>query len=313
MRQRALGRTGLEVSELGLGTWGLSGDGYGHVDEAEGRAVLERALVMGVDLIETAASYARGHMETRIGEVLAGDRQALVVTKWGTDQSHDPARKCFDADFLRRVADESLGRLGPGTRVVALLHNPSRRALDAGATSVLASMQKEGRLSSWGVSAGSVDVARRALELGAPVVSLTYNLLEVGTLRALEAELGKAGAGVLVHSVLAYGLLTGRWSMGKEFSAGDHRAERWPDGSLRARLRHLDALRPLVSGDIPSLRAAAVRYALTPSCVSSVLLGPRSVAQLDQLVRDAQADPPYFSEQKLSGLEGRLSHLGVSR
>ncbi|HSC89895.1 MAG TPA: aldo/keto reductase [Polyangiaceae bacterium] len=314
MRERSLGSSGLRSSELCLGTWGLSGEAYGPVSEEEARAVLERAVALGITSFETASSYARGKVESWLGEVLAAQPGALVFTKWGTDREPRPPRKDFGRDFLARTADASLERLGSGARVVALLHNPSLRALQAGeATGYLEELRAAGRIASWGVSAGSLEVAQASLDAGAPLLSISYNLLEVGLLRALSRRLETEGQGLLVHSVLAYGLLTGRWTHGQTFGFGDHRAERWPGSTLRARLRHLDALRPLVSGEVPSLRAAALRFALTPDVVSAAVIGPHSTAQLDQLVRDAQPERPYFPEQKLSGLEGRLSHLGIPR
>ena len=86
MRCRVLGCTGIELSELGLGTWGLSGDGYGAVSEADQDSVIDRARALGITLFETADSYAHGGMESRLGRLLAGDDAARVVTKLGTDR-----------------------------------------------------------------------------------------------------------------------------------------------------------------------------------------------------------------------------------
>ena len=85
MRLRNLGRTGLRVSEMGLGTWGLSGDAYGPVDDAERELVLRRALEMGLTLLDTADVYGAGRMERLIGRVLGEGLDAVVVTKGGTD------------------------------------------------------------------------------------------------------------------------------------------------------------------------------------------------------------------------------------
>ena len=71
MRKRPLGSTGISVSELGLGTWGLSGDGYTAVPEVEQDAVIDRALALGVTLFETADSYGKGAMEKKLGERLS--------------------------------------------------------------------------------------------------------------------------------------------------------------------------------------------------------------------------------------------------
>ena len=75
MRRRPLGKTGLSVTELSLGTWGLSGDGYGPVAESEQDKVIDRARALGVNLFETADGYAGGAMERRLGE---RDRKSVV-------------------------------------------------------------------------------------------------------------------------------------------------------------------------------------------------------------------------------------------
>ena len=77
MRRRPLGNTGMKVTELCLGTWGLSGDGYGPVNEAEQDRVIDRARALGIRLFETADSYAHGAMERRLGERLGEDWQVL--------------------------------------------------------------------------------------------------------------------------------------------------------------------------------------------------------------------------------------------
>lgn len=314
MRQRELGTTGLSVTELGLGTWGLAGEAYGPVAAGESLQVIERARAMGLTLFETSTNYATGRLEEELGQVLKGDEQSVIVTKWGTDETAKPKRKCFDASFLHKTSEDSLRRLGNPTRVVALLHNPSLRSMEDGtAVNLMRTWTQEKRLASWGVSTSDTAVADAALRAEAPVLSLPYNILHVDPLRSLSEKLAKSKTGVLVHSVLAYGLLVGRWSPSKEFPASDHRAQRWPDGALRGRLRQLDAVRPLVSGEVTTMRAAALRFALCPEVVSGVILGPRAAAQLDQLVREGQAEPPYLSPPKLSGLEGRLSHLNLPR
>src|SRR3954463_1216432 len=100
MRKRPLGNTGLSVTELGLGTWGLSGDGYSPVPEADQDAVIDRALALGVRLFDTADSYAKGGMEARLGERLEKHPDAIIVTKVGTDREATPPRKSFAAQFI---------------------------------------------------------------------------------------------------------------------------------------------------------------------------------------------------------------------
>jgi aryl-alcohol dehydrogenase-like predicted oxidoreductase len=83
MRRRRLGKTGLEIPELCLGTWGLSGDAYGAVEETEQDQVIERALALGVTAFETADAYAKGAMESRLGRLLEKHDEAVVITKVG--------------------------------------------------------------------------------------------------------------------------------------------------------------------------------------------------------------------------------------
>src|SRR5690606_37455418 len=129
MRKRTLGKTGLVVSELGLGTWGLSGDAYGPVAPAEQAALIERARMVGVTFFETADCYASGKMEEQLGERLGEDASVTVATKWGTDRSGTVARKRFDEKYLRGACGRSLERLKRSVIPLGLLHNPSVKTL----------------------------------------------------------------------------------------------------------------------------------------------------------------------------------------
>src|SRR5215469_10875243 len=159
MRSRPLGKTGLRVSEMGLGTWGLSGDGYGPVDEATQQRVIERALEMGFSIVDTADAYGGGRMEQMLGRVLADRRDVVVVTKGGTDRTTSPARKRFDGPYLRERVESSLRRLAREHIDLYLLHNPTEQALSGGeAVDELTRLKQEGKIGAWGVSAGSFEV-----------------------------------------------------------------------------------------------------------------------------------------------------------
>lgn len=313
MRTRTLGKTEISVSELGLGTWGLSGNGYGPVPDTEARQVIERARLMGVTLFETADAYGSGRMEKELGEVLK-DPKSTVVTKWGTDLASSPSRKTFSDSFIKKAAEDSRKRLGDSLRVVGMLHNPSLSALEKGSgVETMKKLAEEGTIAAWGISVGDEQAAQAALKHEPQVLSLPYNILHVVPLRKVAAEIEKQGTGLLAHSVLFYGLLAGRWAPTKDFRSYDHRSERWAGGALRGRVRQLDAVRPLVSGDVTTMRSAAVRFVLENKLVSSAILGPRNSTQIDQLVRECKGEPPYLSEGKMSALEARLSEMDVPR
>lgn len=320
MRKRPLGNTEIEVSELSLGTWGLSGDGYGPLVEAEVDRVLDRALELGIDLFDTADVYGGGAMERRLGARLPPGT-TYVVTKIGTDVASVPPRKRFELAHLRPAFERSRERLGRERLDVVLLHNPTMAAMGTSEPfDFLKELKRLGALRAWGVSAGSAQVAQAAIAQGADVVELAYNVFSAGDLHEIAGALAEAGTAVLARSVLAHGLLAGQWSNDREFYPGDHRRDRWTQPELRRRLGQLDALRPLVtSGESPnpspdgvvSLRAAALRFVLANQLVTSAVLGPRSVAQLDQLVREAGDGPPYLRDTALAELAARLRAAGV--
>ncbi len=313
MRFRTLGKTGLRVTELGLGTWGLAGDGYGFVDGHEQERVLRRALEMGITLIDTADAYGAGKMERSIGRAIAGNDDVVVVTKGGTDRSTTPARKHFDREYLRSAVDRSRLRLQRDRIDVYLLHNPTENVLLAGgAADALLELKQEGKIAHWGVSAGDGPVGRAAIEAGAEVIELAYNIMHSAELHRLAGEIIVSGAGVLARSTLAHGLLSGNWTRGHVFSADDHRAQRWTREELDRRLEQLQFFRFLVKNDVKTMTAAGVRFVLSNPIVSSAVLGPRSVAQLEDIVRHVGMGPVYLRDADLAVLPRMLDMAGIA-
>jgi aryl-alcohol dehydrogenase-like predicted oxidoreductase len=313
VRKRPLGKTGLVVSELAIGTWGLSGEPYGKLEEADAERVLRRAIDIGFSLVDTADAYGGGKMEALVGRVAKDHPDLVIVTKGGLDRSRDPARKHFDAPFLRTAVERSLKRLGLEALPVWLLHHPTPDALHRGeAVETALELKKEGKIRAWGVAAGDEDVARAAVDKGAEVLELAYNLTHSIDLHRLSGDVMVAGCGVLARSVLAYGLLAGMWAADRTFAEGDHRNERWTRMELEHRVKQLDAVRFLVKGDVHTLRGAAVRFVLANHLVSAAVLGPRTVEQLEQLVRETGGGPRYLSDDDLRQLPRALDRVGIS-
>lgn len=311
MRRRTLGKTGIELPELCLGTWGLSGDGYGRVDEADQDQVIERALGLGIDAFETADVYAKGEMESRLGRLLAEREGAVVITKIGTDRAASPPIKRFDAEYLREAATKSKERLSRRIDVL-LLHNPSTLALKKPhVAETMNELCAAGVARTWGVSVGDADVGTLAIEQGAQVLELAYNAFHSQDLTGVVTLAKEKQVGLIGRSVLAHGLLCGHWPSSKQFPQGDHRRDRWTYDDFKKRISQLSALRPTVGGDVPSMRAAALRFALSEPALSSVVIGPRSAVQLDQLVREAGKEPPYLHEDSRSALVHRLANVGI--
>ncbi len=311
METRRFGRLGYEVSAMALGTWGLSGDAYGPVYTKEVDKVIDLAVELGITLFETADVYGDGEMEKKLGQRL-DPKQTRVVTKIGTFLDEKPARKRFDEPSLRRSFSACQKRLKRDRIDTVLLHNPTAATVaTSDGVDYLKQLVEEGQVDAWGVSAGSPEVARAAISRGADVIELGYNFFVAHELHQLTDELAANVTAVLARSALAHGLLAGKWSVGKAFLGHDHRSKRWTQPGLRRRLAQLEALEPLVSGDVGSLRAAALRFVLSNQLVTSVVLGPRSVIQLRELVEDADDGPPYFDEEALIALPELLASVGL--
>jgi aryl-alcohol dehydrogenase-like predicted oxidoreductase len=312
VRLRPLGKTGLRVTELGLGTWGLSGDAYGPVDEPEQERALARALEMGFNLVDTADAHAGGRMERLVGRAIGDRTDVVVVTKGGTDRTTSPARKRYDGPFLRQSLERSLRRLGRDYVDVYLLHNPSADALRGGeAVDTMQALKAEKKLRHWGASVGDVETGREALRCGAEVIELAYSLIHGADLHRLAGEVIVSGAGVLARSVLAYGLLAGSWSASREFLPGDHRNDRWSKEELQRRLDQVASMKFLVHGDVPTMRSAAVRFVLSNRIVSSAILGPRGTKQLEDLVREVGMGPIYLRDEDLMRVPRALENVGI--
>ncbi|EYF01290.1 Aldo-keto reductase [Chondromyces apiculatus DSM 436] len=301
----------MEVSELSVGTWGLSGDAYGPLADAEVDRVIDRALSVGVTLFDTADVYGRGDMERRLAKRLEERSWVHVATKIGTDLESSPPRKHFDPAYLFTAYERSQERLKREVIDVLLLHNPSVQALGRSETvGFMKDLKAKGKILAWGVSAGTADQARAAIRSEADVIELAYNIFATADLNDVAADIEESGVGVLARSVLAHGLLGGQWSRDREFYPDDHRSDRWTPAELRTRVKQVDALRPLLGGAVISTRSLALRFVLANQLVSTAVLGPRSVGQLDQLVRESGL-PPYLRDTTMADLSTRMKKVGV--
>jgi len=317
VRTRPLGQTGIAVSELTLGTWGLSGEAYGFVAPDERDRVIDKAVELGITTFETADVYGRGAIESSLGQRLAL-APSQIITRIGTFRSDaapgadEHAHKRFEPHYLRDAVKRCQERLRRPRVEVVLLHNPSASTLSRGeAAAVMKDLKKSGTIGAWGVSAGDSYAVREAITQGAEVIELPYNIFFSRELHDLAGELRTARVGILARSVLSYGILAGFYSASHYFPSGDHRGERWSRQEYETRIRQLDAVRSLVTGPVLSMRAAAVRFVLANETVSSAVLGPKNVLQLEQLVREAGTEPPYLTDEALSQLALELTRSGV--
>ncbi len=313
MRMRVLGQSGVMVGEVGLGTWGFSGEGYGPIDKQTVADTLAAAADEGVTFLETADCYAGGWVERAIGDFLRGrNRERFVVsTRIGVDRRAATPRKDFSAKYLTAACDASLERLGTEAVDVLALHNPLTETLTRGeAWAALERLRQAGKAKLLGVSAGSVAQARAALSLGADVLIVPYNVLYSGLLHAVSGEVVSTGAAVVARSPLAYGLLGDGWTASRRFDDEDHRSYRWTAAEFGRRVRQREAVRMLVHDTVKTLPEAALRSVLSNGLVSVVVPGARTPEQARANAHAADV-LPYLEDNDLAGLPAVLARAGV--
>ncbi|MGY1672892.1 aldo/keto reductase [Geodermatophilus sp. SYSU D00710] len=311
METRPLGRTGAEVSVVGLGTWQLGGD-WGDVDEDAAAGVLDAALDAGVTLLDTADVYGDGRSEERIRKALAARSQRpFVATKAG--RRADPFEAAqYTAENLRAWVDRSRRNLGVDTLDLVQLHCPptavysDQRVYDA-----LDAMVADGAIAAYGVSVETVAEGLTALEHpGVQSIQVILNVFRRKPLEELLPAAAAAGVGVLARVPLASGLLSGRYSESTTFGADDHRnynrhGEAFDVGETFSGVPYevgVAAAREFtaICGDrVPA--QVALRWVVQQPGVTCVIPGARSVEQVRSNV--AAADLPPLTDAELADLE----------
>jgi aryl-alcohol dehydrogenase-like predicted oxidoreductase len=225
MPSRTLGRTGREVSAIGLGTWQLGGD-WGDVPEADARAVLDASAEAGVTLFDTADVYGDGRSERIIGGWLAANPESgvTVATKMGRRLEQVPAN--YVLARFREWTDRSRRNLGRETLDLVQLHCPPTAVFEDDAVyDALDLLVEEGAIAAYGVSVE--ETAQALTAIARPHVATVQIILNAFRLKPLDEVLpaaAAAGVGVLARVPLASGLLSGKYDERTEFAADDHRS-----------------------------------------------------------------------------------------
>jgi aryl-alcohol dehydrogenase-like predicted oxidoreductase len=294
----SLGRSGLQITRIGFGSWAVGGGGWafgwGPQDDAASVATMRRALDLGVNWIDTAAVYGLGHSEEVVGRLLRDIPQAqrpYIFTKCGlvwndADRMREP-RRILTPDSIRRECEASLRRLGLERIDLYQFHwpddigTPVEDSWDA-----MVKLVEEGKVRAIGVSNFDVRLLARC-EAIRHVDSLQPPFSLINRTAAEEDIPWCDGhdAGVICYSPMQSGLLTDSFSANRlaSIAADDwrRRAPEFQEPQLRRNLQLRDALRPIAERHATSVSSIAIAWVLTWPGVTGAIVGARAPQQVD--------------------------------
>jgi aryl-alcohol dehydrogenase-like predicted oxidoreductase len=228
MQHRRLGSSALNVSAIGLGCMSMSGT-YGQSDDAECVAVVQRALDLGVDFLDSSDMYGWGHNEELLGRALRGRRpQAVLATKFGQVRSPDGKGNLVDGSpgHVRRACDASLRRLGIDVIDLYYQHRVDPKVPIEDTVGAMARLVEEGKVRFLGLCEAAPQTIRRAHAVH-PIAAVQseYSLLYRSPAEETLPTCRELGIAYVAYSPLGRGLLTGRIKTAGDIGEGDRRAQ----------------------------------------------------------------------------------------
>jgi aryl-alcohol dehydrogenase-like predicted oxidoreductase len=302
MRTRTLGRTGLAVSEIGFGAWGIGGNQWQNGSDAESLTALRRAIELGINFIDTAFAYNEGHSERLISQVVADTKAPVIVaTKIPPKNRVWPARKgtpiedVFPYDYIIETTEQSLRNLNTDCIDLQQLHvwNPEwldseqwRRGIE--------DLKKSGKVRHFGISINDhqPDSALGIVATGLiDTVQVIYNIYEQSPQVNLFAACKSNHVGVIARCPLDEGALTGSVTIDTAFEPGEFR-DFYFRGDRKAQVvKAFNALEAELANPSEAVATTALRFTLSNDVVSTVIPGMRRVKNVDANAAVSAAGP----------------------
>ncbi|KQS10062.1 aldo/keto reductase [Curtobacterium sp. Leaf183] len=294
MQYRTLGRTGIQVSPFALGAMMLGTDGsIGNGDEQDSIRIVHRALDAGINLIDTADRYSQGGSESLVGKAIAGRRDDVVLaTKFNGPMGDDPNRRGNSRRWIMRAVEDSLRRLQTDHIDLYQAHRPDDSVDLEETLSALTDLVRSGKVRAIGTSdfPASMQVEaqwtseRRGFERFR-TEQPTYSILNRGIEREVLPTAQRHGMGTLVWSPLAGGMLTGRFRKGQESDLA--RVDMFRHNRDERRIDTVEQVVALSEDTGIPMTHLALAFVIAHPGVTSALIGPRSMEQLDDLLAGA--------------------------
>ena len=293
MEYRPLGRTGIEVSEIGYGAWGIGGTQWGGADDDESISALNHAIDRGLTFIDTALAYGDGRSERLVGKVVGSRPETIHVAtkvppKNGIWPAPDEARieDVYPAEHLRDCAERSLRNLGLDTIDILQLHVWNDSWADQGDwREAVEGLRSAGSIRFFGVSINDHQPANslRLIESGAAdTVQVIYNVFDQSPEDELFPACREHGVGVIARVPLDEGGLTGTLRPDTVFAEDDHRSHYFRGDRPREVHDRVTAIASDLDIAEEDIAETALRYVLSEPTVSTVIPGMRSKRNVDR-------------------------------
>ena len=310
MNLRRLGKTGLEVSEVGFGAWGIGRTAWIGADDDESVKALDRAIELDLNFIDTALAYGDGHSEELVGQTVRRRPETVYVAtkvpprnmRWPAS-GDDRAEATFPGEHIRKCTERSLRNLGLDAIDVQQFHVWHDNWLDQGDwRETVEALKQEGKIRHFGVSINdhAPDTALDLVRSGAvDTVQVIYNVFDQSPDDELFPSVREHDVGVLARVPFDEGGLTGSIRPDTEFPEGDFRASYFAGERKRQvadRVRAIVDDLAIQAGDIAE---TALRFVLSSDAVSTVIPGMRSVRNVERncAAGDGRGLPPEQLEK----------------
>lgn len=287
MKYRRLGRTGLRVSVVGIGTWQLGGEWGKDFDQTEVDAMLSKAADLGVNLIDTAECYGDHLSEKFIGRAIQGARDKwIIATKFGHRFTERFGRDdLFEPEQVLKQLDDSLQALRTDYIDLYQFHSGTDAQFDtAGLWEMLQRQVDAGKIRHLGVSIskrhGTIYQADKATEVGVDAIQLVYNRIDRKPEEGIFDSCIRQDLGVLARVPLASGFLSGNYGKGTEFNKNDVRGFWKTQKDIDSALEEIDNIKSEIPEGVP-MTQWALAWCLQHPAVTCVIPGCKTVEQVE--------------------------------
>ncbi|XHC08652.1 aldo/keto reductase [Labrenzia sp. ac12] len=294
MLTREIGRSGIEASAIGLGTWAIGGWMWGGTDEAKSISAIQASIDEGISLIDTAPAYGQGLSEEIVGKAIAGRREKVVLaTKcglvWHTqkgnhffDYDGKPVHRYLGKDAIVHEVEQSLKRLGTDYIDHYITHWQDPTTPIAETMEALETLKTQGKIRSIGASNTTADDVKAYVAAGQlDAIQEEYSMIKRDIEDTLVPLCLKEKVSVLSYSSLALGLLTGKIGPDRTFEGDDQRKDnpRFSVENRRKVARLMDAIAPIAEAHGATKAQVVIAWTLQQPGITFSLCGARDPEQ----------------------------------